>query len=566
MKTLLFAFSLLLLVAFCAHSFAYPNDNPLDVYKSKRCPEHRCMISILDFLWEDTNEEFISSERTQTFLSLIGETDSKPKVYVEKLFVYATLDSAKANEIVDSFTKPIDLRGDSWTGKFEAVYNHPSYKRFEQLFVYVGSGFFGRPHQHLIYSKATCPSEGQIFVHPNTNPAVMYICKSIFFPHQQEKLNYDVFVFPIMAVKNYTVALRLETALIRTLQDVLVNYMPSTTDIDHKTIHFLGHYAMEYVFRFLAQEEDNVKFNHMFTSTYPIHKMISFGHFKTYSHAPKELVYQGKAFFEYDLSDYTKVDGTIVSGLKPTVLLPFGRGGFDYTLFNNQKAQNEVIDALALFVNVAFKNILPEFITCFDKESKAILVLNTKTLKELVGRLYYALHACARNAKQTPYQVQLNDNLLRRVQSKFEYKLLFSLYVEYSRSTPTKIENAIYTDWSPIESDQLFKELNPPQAFPRNFKAQSQTVEKYFVTSELKELTKKEVDTKINEEELIMLTELKEVKERCDAKTNDEKSGGQTYEVIDLTGEGESSNAGENNNNDNMETDDECQFIRSFSR
>ncbi len=53
--------------------------------------------------------------------------------------------------------------------------------------------------------------------------------------------------------------------------------------------------------------------------------------------------------------------------------------------------------------------------------------------------MYYLLSACIRhpfgkNVRATDYQVDTNDDLLRRVRAKFEFLMLFTLYIDNEKN------------------------------------------------------------------------------------------------------------------------------------
>lgn len=472
------------IIAFCIFQlfsflFVKSETSLSDIYKSKDCHPILCFPKVFEFVHGESDEKQESSKRTKFFQESIGENELDAiKPYDEKMIVYAVLDPFLMKNIATAFeSKELENVWD--TAKYKTVYYEDNFKRLEQLFVYIGSGPYTRHHEHLFFSKAMCPNEEASFVHMRVSPLVLYICSTLFDVSKKTTLkNSEIFIFPIMAVKNYEMALKLETALIYALQHVVVNFRPSTVQINDKERHFLAHYAIECVFRFLKDELKNIKYDHQVTPEFPMHVMHSFGYYDTDNVVPRELVYQGKSIYRYPLKEFKMSSGQTVSDLSPTVRLPFGKSGFDYKL-PDKRTQSDVSKQLDNIVKIIFEFSETNVFKCYHKEKKGIKEENKKSLKVFIGELYYVLHACIKcpnGILVSDYEVELNFDLLRRVQAKFEYLSLFVLYVDNKEKDKT-----IYTDWDPnTENGNVDKKAIPEQDFPTDFEDRFNRAQQLF--------------------------------------------------------------------------------------
>ena len=272
-------------------------------------------------------------------------------MFNEKYFVYSILDSSLAKNIVESLeSSSLEKEKE----QFSEVFNSNNYKRIEQLFAYVGSGGYTRHHQHLFYSKAMCPENDKVFVHSRVFPTTMYICSTVFNSKVFDQNN-EIFVYQMMAVKDYKTALKLESALIFTLYDVLVNYNIALKD-DENERHFLAHFAIESTFRFLKDEFEHSKYDFRAIPFFPLHNMISYGHYGTDTTSPNKLVYQENCFHQYQPGRFAFSTGQLVDNITPYVFLPFGETGFDYNLPNG-KTQRDVQNELDRLVVSKIKSI-----------------------------------------------------------------------------------------------------------------------------------------------------------------------------------------------------------------
>lgn len=408
----------------------------LDTYKSAECTNKKlCILKILEFLHSETNYEFKNSERAKQVKNMVGEYQLDAlNIYSNKMLVYSVFDPFYAKHIINSL-KSMDREFSSDIDKFKSVYNLENYKRLEQLFVYIGSGIYSRPHKHVFYSKAMCPNKNQAFVHRDVSPLVLYICSTLF-----DKLNdnFDIFVYPIIGLKDYKQALKLETALTYTLSDVVVNYKLSTeTDIDE--YHFLAHFAMEATFRFMKDEYDNIRYDHRITPEFPLHENQQFGIYEN-EESPKKLIYQGNVFFQYESRDFKYNDDLLITKVTPYVRLPFGI--LDYDL-PNEKTQLIVRNELDKLMEKFFKISNPDVTACYNKHKGEIKENMKKTLKNYIGELYYFCYVCITlPIGISDFQIKINNDLLRRVRAKFEYNLLFPLYVDNEKN-----KNLLNVDW-----------------------------------------------------------------------------------------------------------------------
>ncbi len=182
----------------------------------------------------------------------------------------------------------------------------------------------------------------------------MYICSSVFSSQTFEQNN-EVFVYQIMAVKDSQTARKLESALIFTLYDVLVNYNIALKD-DENERHFLAHFAIESTFRFLKDDFKHVKYDFRAIPLFPLHNMISYGHYGTDTISPNKLVYQRNCFHQYQTRRFAFSTGQLVDYITPYVFLPFGETGFDYNLPNG-KTQRDVQNELDKLVVSKIKSI-----------------------------------------------------------------------------------------------------------------------------------------------------------------------------------------------------------------
>ncbi len=270
-------------------------------------------------------------------------------MFHDKYFVYAILDSSLVKTIIESLQS---ITGTIDKDMFKAVFKSENYKNFEQLFVYIGSGIYTRPHEHLFFSKAMCPEHGKVFIHSHVSPTLMYICSSVHYTENAP--NFDVFVFPIMAVKNIEQVLKLETALIYTLNENILNYKPSVKDNENER-HFLAHFLIECTFRFLKDAVEEIKYDFRSIPEFPIHKMTPLGYYEGEIDSNK-LTYQGSCFYQYDSLKYTLENGKTID-IKPLfAFLPFGEHGFDYNLPTYEE-QDAILDKIENFV-VKFKYCL----------------------------------------------------------------------------------------------------------------------------------------------------------------------------------------------------------------
>ncbi|KAH9400950.1 WD domain repeat-containing protein 55 [Tyrophagus putrescentiae] len=88
---------------------------------------------------------------------------------------------------------------------YEVIRSAASVKRLKKgasFFDGLEAGSYIRHHQHFLYSKAMCPEKDKVFVHSRVSPTTMYICSSVFNSQTFDQNN-DVFVYPIMAVKDF---------------------------------------------------------------------------------------------------------------------------------------------------------------------------------------------------------------------------------------------------------------------------------------------------------------------------------------------------------------------------
>lgn len=305
-------------------------------------------MSLKNFVFlivSETNHGFENSKRNEIFKNMIGdfETDAS-KMYFQKNLVYSILDSSIAKNII-SFFQSSDLQGLSDTEKFKLVYTNENFKRLEQLFAYIGSGIYTRPHQHVIRSKAMCPSKNKNFVHMYSSAALFYICATVFdFPPQKSTpKNNDIFIYPIMGVKNLENSLMLETALIYTLHGIIINTKHSVT-FDPKKIHFLAHYAIESTLRYLKNQQEGIKYDHRITPEFPIHEVSTFGMYEN-SDSPNKLIFQSNVYYEYESQNIKLPEYKLnVADVEPYVRLPLGILDFELPDETAQKSLRKEFD------------------------------------------------------------------------------------------------------------------------------------------------------------------------------------------------------------------------------
>lgn len=433
----------------------------LDTYRSEDCKnEIRCLLKVFEFIYTESDIEFENSQRADHFREMIGENEADAtQLFEKKLLVYSILNPSLANSIINAFQSD-EVTKLSDVGQYKSVYKSINIKQLERLFAYIGSGVYSRHHEHLFNAKAMCPNESNSFVFDNVSPVNFYICSTLFDPPESKfDQNFDVFVYPIMGVKNLNEALKLETAMIYTLHDVLVNFKPGNL-IDANEIHFLAHFAIECAFRFIKNEYKNIRYDHRITPEFPYYQLHSFGLYPE-KIAPKKIFYQGYSFYEYDSLSYEMADGEILNDLMPTVRLPVGI--IDYDL-SNEQAQKDVCTQLDKQMEIIFKFNEPNVLECYNREKENIGKNSKKSFKNYVGELYYSLSACIRrpfekNVQITDYQIETNNDLLQRVRAKFEFLMLFTLYVDNDKN------KFIYTNWD----NNNFEKIIPNQKLPTNF-------------------------------------------------------------------------------------------------
>lgn len=245
-----------------------------------------------------------NSEQIDIFKLIFKETASSLTIdqLDEAYLVYALFDPFMILKVLKSF--PTNIKEDELLSK---IYNEDNLQQIINSFVYVGSGTFDRLEDHLYHSKAQCPDKNYNIMHAFVSPVTMYICSKVFEPIFIEKdglhYNNEVFLYPLIAVRTKEAARLIEQALIKMLKNTLINIddHPSSSK-GGQNYHFLAHFVIEYMLRFIPYQLANSKFLFKDVPIFNFDSMYSYGFFETdtgHSTKPKKLAFQNNFWYQF---------------------------------------------------------------------------------------------------------------------------------------------------------------------------------------------------------------------------------------------------------------------------
>ncbi len=276
-------------------------------------------------------------------LQLNYQVTTDLNTYEDYFFVYVVLDSKLIANVLESKTfKSTDTREQRHSYSAEVL------ETLINAFVYVGSGEFKRMRQHLYFSSSQCPSKEKNFIHAFTTPVSMFICSSVHHPFPEDK-SPAVMVYPVMAFETLEAARDVEASLIYFLNNQLVNLDDFQTEFSnsftHKVPeerHFLAHYALEYMFRFLSIGDDTDRYSLSDIPDYKLHSLTTFGLYGS-SNQGKKLLYQGNFLYFFQSQN---------SQVAIWIQLPFNEIGSDFIMSAN--ANNYIINNMVKHFLVSF--------------------------------------------------------------------------------------------------------------------------------------------------------------------------------------------------------------------